>query len=779
MADEKKSISLRKINKRIDNINSTMDSLYNATYSTRVDNKNDTNRISDAIEDNLDDLLSNVNNQSVSDISNLLIRTQRKNGVSADKIRNTIEEMVSDNGIMDTMNFENIHKFIQAENYQYELILRYMPKLYEALDILKDSVLSSDNFTKEFANAITNKTNQDFTNIFNSRAKKLKEKYKIQDLFEDMFMDTAIYGESFVYIVPYKTAFERLLKRKESPIKLESGNYNKDLITTKTILESSKIDTNSFIDSDTIKEADKGLEKIIETMRDNKSSVILKMDPYQIIPEAVEEVQKANIVLESNTGLSESFIENLHEDINDITTENLDRGPLQYDQINIAQDGFINSSTGKRGGSEGNVNIKNMAGSVIHQIPRENIIPCYIGDYCIGYYYFSITNDYIDQQVLTNGTYNSIFNSTGNFKTPEEQLDKQNDIIINKIASDISRAIDAKFINSNIDLKEEIYAVLRYSVDFNPLVGTNTVNVTFLPAQDVHHFYFKFNKKRHRGISLLEKSLVPAMLYILLSLSDTISKVSRSQDKRIYYVKQNVETNVARTMLNVVNQIKRGNMGMRQLENLNTIFNVIGKYNDHIIPMSPSGDTPIQFEVMPGQQTETPSDLMDRQQEDAVNATGVPYEFTQSVNQVDFATRFTMSNAKFLRKVLKMQSICQDTYSPIFRKIYNFEYNENETGIYIRLPMPSFLTMTNSQQLIDNTKNFAQALADIELSDEEELKTEFIRLMVRNQLGTYIDFDNVNSTIETARQNLSILTTRKSDAAADALNAMGDIGDSM
>jgi hypothetical protein len=256
------------------------------------------------------------------------------------------------------------------------------------------------------------------------------------------------------------------------------------------------------------------------------------------------------------------------------------------------------------------------------------------------------------------------------------------------------------------------------------------------------------------------------MLYALLYLTDIINKVSRSQDKRIYYVKQNVETNVARTMLNVINQLKKGNMGMRQLENMNTIFNVIGKYNDFIIPRSSSGESPIDFEVMQGQNTETPTELMDRMEESAVNRTDVPYEFVQSVNQVDYATRFTMSNSKFLRKVFKRQMRCQKHFTQIFRKLYNFEYNENETSMEIRLPAPTYMTMTNSQTLIDNTKNFAQAIADIELADKDDLKPEFVKLLMHNYLGTYLDYDMINETIEQAKQNMNKQASQDQDLSA-------------
>ena len=760
MPDNKNNITNRKINKRIDNLNTSVDNLYSSVFSTRVDNQKDLDRITDDIDSNLNDLLSSVNNQSISNISNLIIRLKQKNGYSIDKLNKQLESIATDNSIIDTFNMENITKYVQAENYQYDLILKYVPKLSEALDIMKDNVLSSDNFTKDFVNVIGNQTNEQLTNIFNSRSKKLIDKYNIQDLFEDMYIKTAKYGEYFLYLVPYKQAFERLMERKKAAYIKESGNNSNisKRTTSKVIFESTKF--TGFPDSDS---NDPEMSSLIKSINESNSKVILNIDPYGIIPEAVSDVKIAQdkYTYFNNTSLKETFMESVLTEENNSTNGDFHRGvgTLTYNTtLAMSNDGTINTTDANKN----DVKIKDMVGCVIYEIPRENIIPLYIGNYCIGYYYFNIANDYINKNVIMGNQYNSLLTST---EIKQTELDKQTDTIVQYIAAQLSDAIDAKFINNNIDLKNEIYAILRYNDQFNASKGVNTINVTFIPANDIHHFYFKLDEKTHRGISDLANSIVPAMLYALLYLTDIINKVSRSQDHRIYYVKQNIETNVSKVLLNVLNQIKKGNMGLRQLENMNTIFNVIGKYNDFIVPIGQSGDAPIDFQIMQGQQSETPTELMDRMEESAVNRTDVPYEFIQTINQVDYATRYTMSNSKFLRKVFKKQMKCQRHYTQIFRSLYNYEYNENETTMEIRLPAPAFLTLTNSQQLIDNTKNFASAIADIELQDKEELKPEFIKIMIHNYLGTYIDYDTISGFIERAKQNVNKQATLDQDVS--------------
>ena len=737
MADESKSS--RKVNKQIENISNNIDDLYQSNYSTRSDNKTNMNNIIGGINNEIDDIISKINGQEVSNISNLYVRLLDKENTgiadSYKKINEGIESLF-DNGqlISNALNFDSVRKSIQAENYQYDLICKYMTKLEDAIEIKKDNVLSSDNFTKDFINITSSRTGDEYISQFNDRAIILKDKYNIQELFEDMYYKTSKYGEYFLYEVPYKKAFKRLLDRKvrlDGGVKFESA----------TILEAGELKDEKFINDLSLTDDEKKAfsQFIKESLKEDNFKVNLIFDDTGIAAEPIQNVMEAANVLSSHKSLTESFYESSVNKSDDeaVTTEG-----LQWtDGLVTNDDNIIKPDSDK---------LKDIPGAVITELERENVIPVYMDKMCLGYVYLHVDNDWVQEIVMNGNTYNSLTNNT---KLVSDDFDRQNDVLIGQIAAMMSDKINAKFINANVDLKEEIYAVLRYNDHFCTTHGTNNITVSFLPAEDVHHFYFRMNHKTHRGISDLEKGLVPAMIYCMLYLNSAIGNIGRASDKRIYYVKQNVEQNVARTMLNVITQLKKGNMGMRQLTNMNTIFNVIGKFNDHVIPVSQSGDHPIDFEVMPGQNVETPTELMDRMEDMAVSSTDVPVEFVQSVNNVDYATRFTMSNSKFLRKVYQRQRICQKHYTQIFRKLYNFEYDENDMSVKILLPAPAYLSMSNTQQLIDNTKNYVNAISDIALATEEDdkVKQNFVNLAMRNYLGTYVDFSMIDDLITEAK----------------------------
>ena len=80
----------------------------------------------------------------------------------------------------------------------------------------------------------------------------------------------------------------------------------------------------------------------------------------------------------------------------------------------------------------------------------------------------------------------------------------------------------------------------------------------------MHHVYFKLDPKTHRGISDLHKSLVPAKMWVSLSTTSAIGTMTRGYDRRVYYVRQNVDTNISQTLLYTINQITKANFGTRE-----------------------------------------------------------------------------------------------------------------------------------------------------------------------------------------------------------------------
>jgi hypothetical protein len=558
MAQDNNAVSApsRKVKKQLDILSRKIDGLYKDTYLTRPDDRNNLDNVIDDLDVAISRMAA-VDNDNIATMSELIRRVNKKQSTDSDKLNQGLADIFNNNNLVGEL-FANtdMYKYVASENYNYDMICKYLPKLNIALEIMRDNVLSSDNFSNKFLNPKSVYSSKEEVALFTANCNRLEKRYNLSTFLSDLYLDTSKYGEQFVYLVPYTKAFERLLssaryRSNGMDYRATSINYYESTETFWKDKESVICLENGFAESKEYKAYISSVDEsssIVEEFNSNsgfKGSEIKLHFNYSGV--ALNPV--------NNIAVSEHSVENIREAVSSVFTEKAE-GNLasEYDKISQAaynKDGLIVDNMDK-------VKIdQNINGSVMEVLPREDIIPVYIGEACLGYYYLEIREDktkcgYCGGHHMTP----MISNATSH---QYEMSQDQEELAIRYISSKISQSIDSKFINANKDLKEEIYAVLRYNEKFD-IAKSNDIGVTFIPAEDIIHCYFKMDKDTHRGISDLRDSLIPAMLYILLYLSDIIGKITRGTDKRVYYVKQNVEQNVARTMMNVVNQIKKGNV---------------------------------------------------------------------------------------------------------------------------------------------------------------------------------------------------------------------------
>lgn len=562
----------RSISSKLDLLDTKLDNLYKNVYISRPDNQHNMNDIIRKLDDSIDKLQSNELN--VSGMSELLRRIDKENGVSnkdVDNLMTSVQGLISDESLLNTLyNNDDIHKYILSQNYNYDMLCKFVPKVLDALELKRDNVLCADNFSKRFLNPTSVKSSKNEVQKFTTNCRKLERKYDLDQFYNDTYMNVSKYGEDFIYIVPYKVAFERLLKRqayRRNGAKLSQMTFMGEATTS----NSSKAQSIMILQEGFGKSKD--FTNYVSDMKDQFGSSTSELEKF-------EGCQVNLHFNDSNTLLDKlneiAVVENLSEmsrftSLSSVYEANYFQEAAKYDsvfddlgKIKTSTNTYYNDGLVVPGSLSGNKDKDpkklddNFIGAVLERIPRECIVPSYIGKKCLGYYYFEFKDD-PTACGYCGGHHSSAYGISNAAHYAYRMSEEQEEIAMRYICSKISQSIDVHFINANKDLTEEIYAVLRYNDSFD-LTRTNDIGVTFIPAEDIVHCYFKLDERTHRGISDLERSLIPGMLYMLLYLSDIIGKITRSTDKRVYYVKQNIETNVARTMMNVVQQIKKGNV---------------------------------------------------------------------------------------------------------------------------------------------------------------------------------------------------------------------------
>ena len=745
MAD-KKPFNFKKIIDLSKVLNNRMNDIYRQTYNSSRSTRKELNDISDRVEDNIDAIMNRNNDIDTPNITKLYSRAILNKNLNDRKVQKQIEDVFSDEGITNNL----LGTYLENKNVkdlinEIDTVLKYMPKLDEALKAKRDALLSSDNFAKDFINASVSSMYDEDRIVFTSRINSMKNKYKLPEKFDSTTYFTMKYGEQFIYHAPYKKALDKLLRDKNKTISAAGpGRLHESTIDIDCTTD---IKLNSPITTENYKvNLFFNYSGVLESAISEHTNLL---EATNVVNEVGSVCENVNILMEDKlpNGLKDIKANKNKAKLNKTIDDELEFPKKDFDDS--ARDGFIDTG---RVNNNSSTDIKT-PGCVLKSLKPENVILLYIEDICLGYYYFEF-DPTMDNNIIYNNQYDStgygatMFdrNAVKNSQDIRAQQDKTQ--LLKYVASNIANRIDAQFINTNTDLSKEIYAILKYNDLFNS-ANTQNIRVTFLPEEDVTHIKFEEDPDTHRGISDLLNCLLQAKMYACIKINDTIATLTRSADRRVYYVKQNTETNIAQTLMNVINQIKRSNFNLRQIENMNAILNIIGKYNDFVIPVGPSGDAPVQMEVMQGQDVQPQTELLEKLEEECVNNVGIPIELVNARFSTDFATQITMSNIKFLRHCILRQEKLEAFFSRIMSAIYNAEYGEQ---VYIKcvLPQPLFLSVTNLNSIIDTIRTNAETISNYEYDDENDenntaKRVLFMKYMMRNRLATYVKEDEVEN----------------------------------
>lgn len=781
--DELPIVSMDTNKKIAGSIQANIDDLYKNTYFTNNDNSKYIDSIKRKMDDDLEGLIDKAKAQNGgTNMADLYARTLARNDTdSLNEIRSALED---ETVLADIMDIYSQNALVRDLDREIDTVCKYMPKLDEALDIKKDNVLSADHFNDDAVRiSIENVAGAGITNDNNNKSEAdgsdlelFARKYDLEAFRNELYSKTAKYGEQFVYIVPYKRALEKLIDRTDGASLLSEEG----ILTEESINEGlqSINETLSFryTDTDESKLKSFGAQELydlsestlsdssLEGLKSNNieySGLDIEINKTGVIPGIIaQECNMRRIFSETvslfgeeslgsarNAYLSNSlYFKNINKKLKKAAQGGTLEGPTS-----LADDGLKDLDEPTKANDAEQLEIP---GAVFEILEHDRVKPIYINNTCLGYYYIEM-NDPNGGNAEEQMTFTSTLGGMRPRRTARENeanggTSTQDNEVLMKIARKIAQRIDKKFINSNQDIAKEIYTVLKYNADNNG--KTTKLRISFIPPSDIIHSYFELNKKTHRGVSDIVKSLFPAKLYTCLYISNTIALLTRGYDKRLYHVKQTIDTNITSVLLNVINQIKRSNFNLRQIENMNNIMNVTGRFNDLVIPQNANGESPVSFEIMPGQNVEVKTEFMNMLEEMAVNQTGVSLEMVNSRYQESTATHLTMSNARFLIKVYARQKLYEPILSAIYTKLYQYEYNTNSI-VKVELPPPIMLNFTNTSQILSMSQELIQNIVQMKFgsSQNEQEKLAFTSLLMEYYYDSFLPMDKINAMADKAK----------------------------
>lgn len=520
---------------------------------------------------------------------------------------------------------------------EIDSICAYIYQLEEAVDVIRDNVLSSDspgeliNCNIEFP-GIPIEDSIDYIDI-------VKEAFSYQNINKKL--STLItpkmvkYGTYYVMIVPYSEIGYKL-------------KYTRTTTAT-AMFESTTIDTSIMPNITALYES---VELNKNNDPNNKGQELSKYSTNQL------ENIRHNISLleidENPDGFPGIFESGVMEDFNSISEKVKDAADKALKSItNIKQQKTKSSQDGVVDESK----FDDLQGCHIRMCDPRQLRPIQIFDYIIGYYYFE------------NYDYTKMGTSITDLLSNQMNFNEQNMVIDNLVNSVISNLQYGDVLKGDQQFRTMILNCLLYAERRD-----NPIRIKFIGPEYV--VPFTTNEDEHgNGQPVLLRSLFYGRLYTSLLLFNITAIITKSTDTEFYWLKSSaLDQQYSNQVSDIIDQMKASNVDPLQIANGDILHgnNAINKR--YYMNAGISGERPFDMEVVSGQQVDIHNEFLTDLRKMAISATGVPSAAIDLLDEVEYATQIQMANIKNLKRCNSIQTDMDPALTQLMKTIIKYNY---------------------------------------------------------------------------------------------------------
>lgn len=547
----------------------------------KPDNANELDRMEDTVNMLINKELSNTKSITSADMSTFLVK------LFNDMDTTSMDRQINDIFENDTAGlFQFFQQRYQNKNLLYEdldMITMQLFELDEAILTTRDAIVTSDDVsttisrTLKFHNA--SKAEGDDVSMCIKTIEEYERRLKLLQKLKNLVIpNTLKFGTYYTYVCPYSKLFqEQYEKKMKNPTE-----YGLQESITESFITELKDDLTTA--KYTVRTPNKDIEKVLKEY----ASGISVINDNCSIP-CLEGIDISELVY-----TDEKFEKKRKE------------GMKNVDKIKYSADSVVDKNKVKDGMFADEI------GCYIKYIEPRKVIPIKILDTVIGYYYIHDTDFQINKSPFST----TIKVTSAASGVPNQNSEDVESMFLSKITNAIVKAFDKPFLDNNKQFKDLILNALMY----NDLYKKN-IQFQFIPAE--YMVEFKVNEDPEgNGQSVLTKALFYAKLYLALLIFKMISIVTRSNDQRIYYVKNSgIDQNITNKVQEVARSLKGRQINFMDLLNYNSIISKIGAYKELFIPVGRSGERGIDFDTLAGQDVPLNTDLMEMLRTNMINGT--------------------------------------------------------------------------------------------------------------------------------------------------------------
>lgn len=557
-----------------------------------------------------------------------------------------------------------------ARYTDYRLIDKYIPEITDSLDVLRDSIMSPDDISKKSVlySYIGELSTAD-RELFESNMRKLFEKYDFETFISDKIRSTLLLGDGFTIVDKLSSTFTRYLN--------EGDGEDEEL----------KDDGNVLSESADIFASPKFRDRI------------------KAYYEKAKSLNEASFVTKGSDGkkyqvTSDMYVKNTEEEILKMINKN-----VKYIEDPMKALSDFTKYTGSTVSDKYTDKITkelNINGVYFKDLNPDDVIKLEIDHICIGYIVINRTRGAADTTggfggSGINGNYSMLgaitsalnpdmgnannnlqFNqasmSTDAFTGNQNILKDGNtalayNTIVDMLVKGISEKIDNKYIEKNEAFRDLLFGLVR--MDY---IISKEIDITFLEASQLDHV--KIDSTMTYGVSRIASSMFPAKLYLALLLTNLMLKINQGRDRRVFYVDTDLDDDFEGNIEQIIKDVKSSEIptsSFGSTTSVSTVLNTVGSLENYYIPTI-DGNRPFDIDVISGMQVDINDELMEKLLKSAIIGTGVPYNYIDATNEIDFARSLSMQNQGFVKKVVNYQQVFSRFFTKIIRKMYKYEF---------------------------------------------------------------------------------------------------------
>ena len=557
-----------------------------------------------------------------------------------------------------------------ARYTDYRLIDKYIPEITDSLDVLRDSIMSPDDISKKSVlySYIGELSTAD-RELFESNMRKLFEKYDFETFISDKIRSTLLLGDGFTIVDKLSSTFTRYLN--------EGDGGDEEL----------KDDGNVLSESADIFASPKFRDRI------------------KAYYEKAKSLNEASFVTKGSDGkkyqvTSDMYVKNTEEEILKMINKN-----VKYIEDPMKALSDFTKYTGSTVSDKYTDKITkelNINGVYFKDLNPDDVIKLEIDHICIGYIVINRTRGAADtvggfgsgginrnysmlgaitsalNPDMGNANNNLQFNqasmSTDAFTGNQNVLKDGNtalayNTIVDMLVKGISEKIDNKYIEKNEAFRDLLFGLVR--MDY---IISKEIDITFLEASQLDHV--KIDSTMTYGVSRIASSMFPAKLYLALLLTNLMLKINQGRDRRVFYVDTDLDDDFEGNIEQIIKDVKSSEIptsSFGSTTSVSTVLNTVGSLENYYIPTI-DGNRPFDIDVISGMQVDINDELMEKLLKSAIIGTGVPYNYIDATNEIDFARSLSMQNQGFVKKVVNYQQVFSRFFTKIIRKMYKYEF---------------------------------------------------------------------------------------------------------